>query len=358
MICAVLGIALILTGCSAGGDVPQDTDVVTVAATESSETSGSSDTSDTSETIVTSATETSKPPLTPFKFNPHLYSATVAGRIPQSYWDALHNLCDAVREGKDTFECQDIDSYNWATDTAVLCCYMPPAGGIVEGKTDDGSLPFENGIGKISYKMPVEDYLKRQADFEAMIEDILNSTIESDDTDYEKALKIYLYVTDNYTYDEEVFMDDNFVYSAFRAKKGMCVNLAAVYVHLLLQAGIDAVSLSIYEETICHSWTYAVIGGKGYHIDPTWGLKADNKIWLDYFMMSDRARDEDGCLVRNLAVAVIPENWIKDTGIKVTADDEHYCLRKNCTFVSLDEDSKILHYLDSDGNPKEFYYGE
>ena len=197
--------------------------------------------------------------------------------------------------------------------------------------------------------MPVEDFLKRESDFEVLITDILNSTIEKDDTEYERALKLYLYVAKNYVYDysliENLSNDENYVFACFKEKKGQCVNFASVYAYLLLQAGIDAVSYRIYED-LCHAWTYAVIDGKGYHIDTTWALQADGieGVYLDYFMMSDKERIADGCTLTDPNVTLLPECSVNKTNVKFDAKDGQYCIRDYCRFMSLDEEKKIVHY--------------
>ena len=313
---------------------------------------GQTATSDVTETSVTETTASE-----PFEFNPHVYSGKIAERVPQDYWDSFYNLCDALRKGEDSFQCSSQEAYNWATDVGVLCDLFPPAGAKIEGKSTDGSPAFENGTGKIRYKMPVEDFLKRESDFEVLITDILNSTIEKDDSEYERALKLYLYVAKNYVYDtsliDKMGDDENFVY-----KRGQCVNFASVYAYLLLQADIDAVSYRIYED-LCHAWTYAVIDGKGYHIDTTWALQAEgvDGIYLDYFMMSDKDRIADGCTLTDPDVTLLPECNVNKTNVKFEATDEQYCIRDYCRFVSLDEENKTVHYVDLYNEPKEFYYG-
>ncbi len=351
MISLFLVFAFLLTGCNIGNSVTVDnTDSSSVAVT--SETSGISEPSQT-ETAFDSK----------FEFNPHVYSAKIAERVPQDYWDSFYNLCDALRKGEDSFECSSQDAYNWATDVAVLCDLFPAAGAKIEGKSADGSPAFENGKGKIKYNMPVEDFLKRESEFEAMITDILNSTIEKDDTEYERALKLYLYVAKNFVYDTDLVAnmgnDENYVYACFKEKRGQCVNFASVYAYLLLQAGIDAVSYRIYED-LCHAWTYAVINGKGYHIDTTWALQANGVegIYLDYFMMSDNDRISDGCTLNNPDVTLLPEINVAKTNVKFVAGDDHYCIRNYCKFRSLDEEKKIVHYVDLYDEPKEFYYGD
>ena len=313
---------------------------------------------ETTATVVTE--ETTAPEPVPFEFNAHVYSKTVSPRIPQDYWDSFYNLCDALRAGETSFACSSQEAYAWCTDIGVLCNYFPAAGTKIEAGSNDGSASFENGIGKIRYLVPVEDYLARQADFETLITGIINDNVESDDSEYEKALKLYLYMANNYIYDDNMEYDDNFVYHTFKTKKGVCGNFAAVYTYLLLQVGIDAVHVGCFEDDMCHAWTYAVIDGKGYYIDPTWGLKSTwegvDYIYLDYFMMSDHERNIDGCMVYDLTADVLPEFWINMTPIHLTAEDSSYNLRDLCNFVRLDEDNKILYYTDMSGNIREFRY--
>lgn len=347
----MLAVSFLISGCNKGKTEATDkTDISGVAR-------------QTAASDITTSSQTETTASEPFEFNPHVYSGKIAERIPQDYWDAFYSLCDALRKGEDTFRCSSQEAYNWATDVSVLCDLFPPAGAKIEGKSTDGSPAYENGTGKIHYNMPVEDFLKRESDFEVLITDILNSTIEKDDTEYERALKLYLYVAKNYVYDysliENLSNDENYVFACFKEKKGQCVNFASVYAYLLLQAGIDAVSYRIYED-LCHAWTYAVIDGKGYHIDTTWALQADgvDGIYLDYFMMSDKERIADGCTLYDPNVTLLPECSVNKTNVKFDAKDGQYCIRDYCRFMSLDEEKKIVHYTDLYGEPKEFCYGE
>ena len=340
--------AVLLSGCNNGGPVQTS--------------AGSTETSQTAEKIVftesepeTSATESKEK----FEFNPHVYSAQLAKSVPQEYWDALYNLCDAIRAGESTFKCASEEAYKWSTDDTILCCLFPAAGLKVKGESDDGSPAFENGTGKISYKMPADEYAKRQAEFEIMITDIINSTVEPDDTDYEKALKLYLYVAENYTYEYEVVQWDNYVYKTFMKKTGQCINFAAVYAYLLMQVGVDGLPCGTYDG-MCHAWTYVTINGKGYHIDTTWALKdcypGVENVYIDYFMMSDAERNSDNCIINDLTVDILPGYWVSRSNVAYAATDNSYNIRSYCGFISLDEDNKILHYKTMEGELKEFHY--
>ena len=337
IISLILAGAFLLAGCKA-----KDTQVTTTETT----------------TAVTSETTTETTVKQRFEYNPHPYSKKLSERIPQDHWDALYNLSDAVRKGETTFKCANEEAYKWCTDITVLCNLIPPAGTKIEGKSDDGSAAFENGTGKIHYNMPIDEYVKRQRDFEKMIEDILNSNIEYDDSEYEKALKLYLYMGNNYEYKERDEYKESFVYYTFTTKYGVCENFSCVYGYLLLQAGVDGFNIGCFDNT-AHAWTYVIINGQGYHIDPTWALKGTRDgIYLDYFMMSDAEREYDGCPVFDLTGALIPEFWLSKTSWSLPATDNRYNIRQWCYFESLDEEKKILHYIDMNNEHHEFHYGD
>ena len=345
----LLTASLLLSGCSAKTKTP----VSSVVNTQK-------------EAVATSET-TAETTHKPFEFNPHVYSAKVAERITdRGCWESLYNMCDALRKGEKTFKCTSEEAYNWCTDIAVICCLFFSACSKVEGKSDDGSPAFENGTGKLHYNIPAEEFVKLQKDFEDTIVGMINGAgIEDDDTDYEKALKLYVYCAGHFVYRYVDYEGECYTYHTFRTKEGTCVNFAAVYAYLLLQVNVDAVSVSCYEDNMCHSWTYANIGGNWYHIDVTWVIHEihddgydtyNDETRMDYFMMSDEERNNDGCLVRDLTVSMLPEYWVKKTNISFAATDNSYNLREYTVFVSLDEKNKILKYKDIDGKIQEFHY--
>ena len=296
-----------------------------------------------------------------FEFNPHVYSPTLAQEVPQEHWDAFYNLCDALRKGEPTFECKSREAYEFATSVSTLASFFPAACLMVTGESDDGSVPFENGVGKIYYQMPVDDFVKREAEFEKLVVDILNDNLETDDTDFEKCLKLYLYIANNYEYsDDQEFDGDAAFYRTFITKKGMCVDFGAVYGYLLLQLGIDALDIGCNDEYMSHAWTYVVVGDKAYHIDTTWALNSGEEVStgvnLEYFMMSDDDRINDGCSLDNLQMQALPQFFLSNSKIKLIVADESYSFPECCEFVSLDEEKKIVHYLDFEGKQCEMKY--
>ena len=87
----ILVLSIVLSGCNAGKTV--ETEFSSEETTQTAERIVFTD----SEPEI-SATETKGK----FEFNPHVYSGQLAKSVPQEYWDAFHNLCDALRKGEDT----------------------------------------------------------------------------------------------------------------------------------------------------------------------------------------------------------------------------------------------------------------
>lgn len=351
LISALMVAAVVISGCSTNKDTdisvddlqPETTDITTE-----------------SETTYIRITSSETQPAT-YEFNPHVYSSTLAVEIPQDYWDSFYNMCDALRAGETTFSCSSQEAYDFCMKDSTTANLFPAACLKISGESNDGTTPYENGVGRIYYKMPVEDFVERQAEFENLITDILNSTLENDDTDFEKCLKLYLYIAENYDYEDddgELSGECSF-YQTFMTKKGICVDYGAVYGYLLLQVGIDALDVGCFEPDMCHAWTYVVLNGQGYHVDTTWALSSCygmQEVYLDYFLMSDEDRNEDGCLVRDLTMQALPQFFLSNSNIKLSATDETYSFPDFSTFVSLDEENKILYYKDMYGQMYEMNY--
>jgi len=293
-------------------------------------------------------------------FDPHLYIPLLANDVPQDYWDALYSLCDALRNGESTFECSSEEAYRWAINWATLNELFPVASQVIKGESNDGSIPFENGTGRIYYDIPIEEYAARQAEFEHEITGIINSTIESDDNDFEKSLKLYYYIESSYSYaDFGEDGNDGSVYYTAMNKKGLCSQLSGLYAYLLLQAGVEAVNLGCFSETVSHAWTYIVIGGKGYHSDPTWGLMVppDNEeLALYYFLMDDERRGEYGFPVDNINAGLLPEYWEKDSAADFSATDDSLSFPGLSFLKEIDEADKTVIY-NCNGYDLELKYG-
>ena len=353
-IAGMLLAALLLTGCAGKPSQPDESSAAVQSTEPRTETTAPPET--------TTAETTTTVPAEPYAFNPHVYAPMFDGVFPHEYWDAFHNLCDALREGKTTFACADKAAYRWATDVGVLLRLFPAACAVVQRGGENGKT-FENGVGTIRYTMPAEDFVKREAEFEEIIVNTLNRVLEPDDDDFEKCLKLYRYIASEFQYEDPPDdWEEGVIYYTFLTKKGVCGQLAGVYSYLLLQVGVDTTTLACYGPKMCHAWSYVVIDGRGYHSDPTWGLMSDcegAKLPLNYFLMTDEQRIQDGCsLDEDLSVDLIMSFWVNESALDLSATDSRFSLSDYPQLESIDEKNKIIHYTDLYGEAHELYYGK
>lgn len=292
------------------------------------------------------APPTSKPEE-PYAFKAHLYSPLLSKYYSQAWWDSLYHLCDALREGRDTFACASQEIYDWCMDEVTLAHMFPAASMAVTGKSNDGTVPFENGVGRIYYNIPPEEFVVRQAEFETLVEALLNSVLEPDDTEFEKSLKLYAYMAANFTYGDITIDGEGFTYTALRNKQGICEHLSAVYAYLLLQVGVDALAIGCFDG-VDHAWTYMIVDGEGYHTDPTFALHGPQEpLNLTYFLDTEEERIEQGMVMDDLTAAMVPGYWLSYTETSLPATSETYACLHRTEFVSLDEEQKMLYYDDA-----------
>lgn len=296
---------------------------------------------------------TKEPEAEPFVFRPHVYSCFMEAGYSEEYREAIFHMIDALQEGADTFACPSEKIYKYCMDDAVQNQLYPVACMQITGKSNDGSKPYEDGVGHIYYTKSKEDFLERQTNFQREIESIMNAYIKTDDSDYEKCLAMYDYMVSHYSYDYDREIDaaeDGSFCATLKYKKGVCVDFSAMYAYLLMECGVDAISVANngVDGAGYHAWTYVKIDGKGYHIDPTWGLKrdpSDPSFRLDYFMMTDEDRAASGYPPEMLEIYLLrvfhADEYDK---YKFTADDNRYRLPEGSYCTRYDTKKNILYY--------------
>ncbi|MBR6477793.1 MAG: hypothetical protein IKS85_05035, partial [Lachnospiraceae bacterium] len=182
-----------------------------------------------------------------YEFKPHVFSKKYLEYHGEGIMKSFFNMVDALRAGEDTFECTDENAYGWCTGGRLINYFFPVATGCIEPMQGTGSGAYQNGVGKINYTIPKEEFLEREKAFEEMVVSILNTSISDDYDDFEKCLGLYEYVTMNYRYDYYVYEHLNELpfnytstYRCFEEKHGICCEIAGMYNYLLLQCGIDS----------------------------------------------------------------------------------------------------------------------
>ena len=318
LIAAMCLLALLLAPETGLGDMERTTADAIVAPGP-----GSGDGGALSETAVVSDA-----PQSHYVFQPKVCSVYMEEVFGKDMCDAWYNLVDAVMAGEDTFACKDQHTYDWMMGQFPEHC-LPIMKELIDLAWDREHSVI-NGVASFTYLVPPEEAKARIEGFGQQIEDMLNEIFEDDWSDFEKALALYIYFSDHYVYDYETYMkmyeeyvDYTSCYRFFQTGIGICHEISSAYSYLLLQAGVQATTMSgnrAYDEA-GHQWSFVRINGKNYHIDPTYALGTGGD--LCYFMMTDAQREAEDCYAPATFYAVSHysrENPHPD----YTADDETF----------------------------------
>jgi hypothetical protein len=237
-------------------------------------------------------------PESHYVFQPKICSVYMEEVFGKDMCDAWYNLVDAVLNGEDTFACKDQYTYDWMMGQFPEHC-LPILPELISYAWDREHSVVD-GVASFTYLVPPEEAKARIEEFGRQIEDMLNEVFLDDYSDFEKCLALYIYFSDHYEYDWDTYskMYDEYVdytscYRFFQTGIGICHEISSAYSYLLMQAGVQATTMSGTRsyDLSGHQWSYVRINGKDYHIDPTYVLGTGGA--LRYFMMTDEKREEE-----------------------------------------------------------------
>lgn len=263
-----------------------------------------------------------------FIFQPKVCPAYMTEVFGAPMCEAWYALVDAVMAGEDDFACPDQETYNWIMGQFPGLCF-PVLLDVIDYAYDRENSVI-SGRGSFTWKMSKDDAAARIAAFSEQIEGILNEAMKPEYTDFEKVLALYDYFSRSYDYDYEMAEQtkQEYVLEAnslrfFKTGKGICSEIAPAFSYLLLQAGVEATVMSgnrSYDHE-AHEWSYVRIGGRSFHVDPTYVIADRNS--LAYFMMTDAQRfAEDGY---DPSTFYIVSHYAKDHPHPAyTADDDSF----------------------------------
>lgn len=233
-----------------------------------------------------------------YTFQPKVCPVFMEEVFGKDMCEAWFNLVDAVLKGENTFACKDQYTYDWMM--GQFREYLLPILPELIDYAWDREHSVIDGVASFTWLVPPEEAKARIEAFGEQIEGILNEVFSDDDSDFEKCLALYIYFSDHYTYDWDTYekmsdepVDYTSCYRFFRTGIGICHEISSAYSYLLLQAGVQATTMSgnrAYDEA-GHQWSYVRIDGHEYHIDPTYVLGTGGA--LRYFMMTDEKREEE-----------------------------------------------------------------
>lgn len=289
----------------------------------------------------------------PYTFQPKVCSVYMEEVFGKPMVDAWFSLVDAVMAGEDSFACPDAETYYWVMGQFPDKCF-PVLDDMLyyAGNPDE---PVVDGVARFMYLIPQEEAAARIDEFAALVEKILNETLEEDYSDLEKALALYKYFSDHYVYDYEAARPDVYVdylssYRALTTGTGICQEFSVAYAYLLMEAGVEATNMSGHRsyDGVGHQWTYVRINGHDFHIDPTYVVGDKNS--LSYFMMDDAQREAEDCYYRY--DYTITSNYAQDHPHPAyAAEDDSFRPIWRGYFLSFDHETRTLFYreYESDG---------
>lgn len=315
----------------------------------------------TEEIIETEITETETEPYVKkeshYTFKTHVSSTLMNEIMGEDMLEGYNNLVDAVLNGEDSFECKDEYTFKWVMGQFPYLLFPVVAEYLCMDE-------YRDGRGYFHFTIPDEEFQEKLQEFETVTVDILNSCLEDDYSDFEKALALYLYFIKTYVYDYDTYDAMRYEYqeniSGYRllmGETGICQEISVAYSYLLLQAGVDATVLKAVRgfDNEPHQWSLVTIDGKYYHIDPTYGLGLLNS--LDYFMMTDEIRAErDSYDPKEYIPSTVYAQDHEYPDISVT-DDTYSDLWGVYIYWWKPEENEIIYY-DEYNNEQVFNYGD
>ncbi len=281
-----------------------------------------------------------------YVFQPKVCSSYLEALFGETMVETWYALVDAVMAGEDSFACPDTHTYDWVMGQFPDKCFPVLIELIDYGWDRDN--PVKDGVATFTYLVPREEAAARIAEFAALVEDILNSTLEDDDSDLEKALALYLYFSHHYIYDYEAAEPDAnpdylSAYRVLTTGTGICQEFSVAYAYLLMQAGVDATNVSGHRsyDGASHQWSYVHINGHDFHIDPTYVIGSGDS--LSYFMMTDGQREAADDYRKD--DYIFCSNYAQDhPHPEYAADDDSFRSLWDGYFLGFDRETQTISY--------------
>ncbi len=178
--------ACILSGCSA---------VTTQTTNGTTESETSIETSESAEATTTTEARGH------YEYKPVVMSSIFLDIMGEDMYDAYKNYIKAVQNGEDEFEVKTEDDYHWMI--GQFRTNFQPVYEVYTESNYGGA--FKDGKGTFQYLIPKEELAQKQKEFEEMVTGILNEVLRDDYSDVEKILALYIYFSNNYTYDYDTY---------------------------------------------------------------------------------------------------------------------------------------------------------
>lgn len=302
-----------------------------------------------------------------YEFNPYVFSELNETFYGADMKEAFFSMVDTVRAGEEWFTAKEKREYYWTLGMFAPRFY-PASTAFMKTDYDVRETDtWKDGKGRVKYIVSIEEAKQKMQEFEQRICDIINDSIGDDYTDFEKALGLYEYITQHWSYDWELYshIDDSSwwsrgsVYRCIMDRVGICWEIGGMYDYLLGQVGVRGERSEGWNELAkeSHAWTLLVLDGKGYHVDPTWGLAGGGKTPLEYFCFTDAVRAERDSFPTEKLVMLGTDELTRET-CPLNATDASFEPLWEGSYIGMDRVNKNVIYLDKTGKLCSFHYGD
>lgn len=154
------------------------------------------------------------------------------------------------------------------------------------GITTNSMFKYDDGKVRIFYSMSAKTAKEKLLAVEAAVSEFVAE--HQNDSEYDKALAVYEYVTTQAEYDNGYFTatynHDSAIYSVFLNHKALCVGYAKAVSYLMNKLGMRCDYIDGQADGGGHAWNIAYIDGEPYYIDSTWGdMDRDDSFTYAYF---------------------------------------------------------------------------
>ncbi len=250
-----------------------------------------------------------------YKYVEDYYFSSFGGEYIELYYD----IVDAVINHKSEIEISNsIEDLYYSDNVIKGFLHINPLQSFVT------NIERQENVIYIEYRFDEQNHKKELQYMDKRLNEILETNVKEDYTDFERIMAIYTYVSSNFKYDSSYDVESNEkidIYDFIKNGYGVCHSYARTCKFLIYQYGINTYEARAYSpDGKPHEWFLAQIDDEWYHFDPTYENNDTNGLGLKYFAMSDERRFNNGGFLPQFIAGVSPITTSSPAAIKTNFD--------------------------------------
>lgn len=268
-----------------------------------------------------------------------------------------------------SFEISDMENMNSVfealSDQIFLCTPESDEGDYLKqhsgGISWNYEASFDGNVTTFSYELRTSYYttLEQEQEVADRIDEVLEDLSLDGLSDYEKAKKIYDYISINVSYDYEHLGDSSYMlshtaYAALIQETAVCQGYASLFYRMAHEAGLSARIVTGLVDGEAHAWNMLKIGNLYYYIDATYASGSGNRD--DYYLrgsisFADRQLDSDYLSADFTSEFPMSDfDYSDDSGNTEVSNGKLTSSIEWSVKSSINEEGEITYYLELQGN--------